>query len=1115
MGEHSKTMAAPEMPMRPLGRIGTPRLARRIWIYLLLVALLVPLRSALAQAVVGEIVSVLGTAEVLREGRRQAAEVGATLAAGDAIRTGVDGRLALQLVNGSQLKLNANSRLELKQIAPSEGLAPASTGVAQSILRLIGGEAWVRGNGETLEMQAVPATATIRGTEFDLAVGPGDTARLAVLDGLVEFHNPQGSVRVAANEQATAKVGEAPRKTVLLNPLDAVQWSLYYPDLTGGRAERERSARADPRSPRHWTEAARGHLLRGQVPEARRALDRALALSPNDARAYSLRAVIELVQNRKAAARADAERAVAADPASPEAYLALSRVQQAEFDLDGALASARRAVELDPDDPHALIQESGLLFGMGRLNEATDVAERARQRAPNDAMVNTVWGFLELARYRVDEAGTAFEAAIAHDSTLGLPHLGLGLTLFRRNQSDTAVAEMRKATLLDPKVSLYNSYLGKAYYETKDDRLAQTYLEAAKQLDPRDPTPHFYDAIRKQSVNRPVEAVQDLQTSAELNDNRAVYRSQLLLDEDLAARSAALGKIYNELGFGQLGLREGGQSLAGDPANHSAHRLLADSYLLSSKHEIARVSELLQSQLLQPINVSPVQPRLAEANLYSLGGFGPSTASLYEYNPLFVRDRPTLSAAGIAGNNNTLSDEVIVSGIADRFSYSLGQAHYQTDGFRDNADLRYDLYNVFAQAAVTPQLDLQIEYRRREMKHGSLRIDPQRFDENERREYRLDTGRLGAHYSISPASDVLLSLIYTDAEDDFSLKNIPSFNSHFDVPGRQAEAQYLFRADRFNLVAGGGISDTDLDITVFIDKIAVDSRSAADRMVTGYLYGNLNWPRDIIWTMGLGYGSYELSGIELASDFLPKLGVRWNFSDDFSLRAAYLQTVKRSLATNQTIEPTQVAGFNQFYDDANGTKVSLYGVGLDGKLSGPIRVGVEALRRDLDIPVIAFPDNSLVHDEWREHIYRAYLYWMIDRRWAASAEFELEKFEQTTNATGNPNPERLETITAPLAVQYFDPSGFFAKVGATYVKQDVEGPFVKTNGDEFAVVDAAIGYRLPNRWGLLSLEVRNLLDQSFYLVDDSFRNSSDFTGLQANARFMPDRTILAGIRLNF
>ena len=64
----------------------------------------------------------------------------------------------------------------------------------------------------------------------------------------------------------------------------------------------------------------------------------------------------------------------------------------------------------------------------------------------------------------------------------------------------------------------------------------------AKGLDPLDPTPYFYDAIRKQTVNRPVEALEDMQTSITLNDNRAVYRSRLLLDEDLAARSASLAQ---------------------------------------------------------------------------------------------------------------------------------------------------------------------------------------------------------------------------------------------------------------------------------------------------------------------------------------------------------------------------------------------------------------------------------------------------------------------------------------------------------------------------------------------------------------------------------------------
>jgi len=46
-----------------------------------------------------------------------------------------------------------------------------------------------------------------------------------------------------------------------------------------------------------------------------------------------------------------------------------------------------------------------------------------------------------------------------------------------------------------------------------------------------------------------VEALQDLQKSIELNDNRAPYRSCLLLDEDLAARSASLAQIYYDLEF--------------------------------------------------------------------------------------------------------------------------------------------------------------------------------------------------------------------------------------------------------------------------------------------------------------------------------------------------------------------------------------------------------------------------------------------------------------------------------------------------------------------------------------------------------------------------------------
>jgi hypothetical protein len=157
-------------------------------------------------------------------------------------------------------------------------------------------------------------------------------------------------------------------------------------------------------------------------------------------------------------------------------------------------------------------------------------------------------------------------------------------------------------------------------------------------LDPNDPTPYFYDAIAKQTTNRPVEALHDMQRAIELNDNRAVYRSRLLLDADEAARSASLGRVYSDLGFQRLALVEGWKSVNIDPTNFSAHRLLADTYSVLPRHEVARVSELLQSQLLQPLNMTPLQPRLAESNLFLISSLGPGALSFNEFNPIFNRN---------------------------------------------------------------------------------------------------------------------------------------------------------------------------------------------------------------------------------------------------------------------------------------------------------------------------------------------------------------------------------------------------------------------------------------------------------------------------------------------
>ncbi|MGH8525391.1 MAG: TonB-dependent receptor, partial [Gammaproteobacteria bacterium] len=441
-----------------------------------------------------------------------------------------------------------------------------------------------------------------------------------------------------------------------------------------------------------------------------------------------------------------------------------------------------------------------------------EAAKKAQALDPDLARTQTVLGFAYLTRIEVDKAKTAFDRAIARDPADPLPRLGLGLAKIREGDLDAGTEEIEIAASLDPNNSLVRSYLGKAYYEQKRSGLARTEFEQAKLLDPKDPTPWFYDAIQKQTTNRPVEALHDLQKAIDLNDNRAVYRSKLLLDEDLAARSANLARIYDDLGFQQRARVEAWKSVSADPASFSAHRFLADSYSSLQRHEIARVSELLQSQLLQPLSVTPLQPELAVANLAILQGAGPSSLSFYEYNPLFARNGIGLQTNVLVGNNDTVADNFVVSGIHGRFSGSVGQFHYETDGFRMNNDLENDVYNAFGQVTVTPDLSLQAELRRREQEAGVVDITLNKLDPSFRQESKQDSARIGARYEPTAHHNLLGSFIYTDSEfitdqkfgdngdsvDDIALHLVNP------VEGYTAEIQHLFRGERFKTISGIG-----------------------------------------------------------------------------------------------------------------------------------------------------------------------------------------------------------------------------------------------------------------------------------------------------------------------
>ena len=485
--------------------------------------------------------------------------------------------------------------------------------------------------------------------------------------------------------------------------------------------------------------------------------------------------------------------------------------------------------------------------------------------------------------------------------------------------------------------------------------------DMAKELDPKDPTPWFYDAIAKQTTNRPVEALQDMQKAIELNDNRAVYRSRLSLDSDLAARSASLARVYTDLGFQQLALVEGWKSVNTDPSNYSAHRFLADSYSALPRHEIARVSELLQSQLLQPINTTPIQPRLAESNLFLISAGGPGALSFNEFNPLFNRNGFTLQTSGLVGENSTYGGEAVVSGIYEKTSFSVGGFHFSTDGFRENAGQRDEIANAFVQRELSPQTSIQAEYRYRDSEHGDVqqRFFPEDVFPGLTDELESNTLRLGGRHAFSPDSVFLGSFIYKDEDARVRFGDFPVAGGFIDskIPETafSAELQHLFRSRYFNLQTGAGYFDVDSkdDTTIGFPGPEPIEQSLTDQDLKHfnvYAYAYVNLLKNVTATLGLSFDSLSGDG-DIDKDHVnPKFGITWTPFAGTTLRGAAFRVLKRTLITDQTLEPTQVAGFNQFFDDFDLTEAWRYGGAIDQKFTKSLFGGVEFSKRDLTVP---------------------------------------------------------------------------------------------------------------------------------------------------------------------
>ncbi len=1105
----------------------------------------------------GQFASIDGTVEVRRGDTDSWEKVTreTPLCVGNAIRVGERSRAAVHLVNDAVLRIDQNTTMRLLNISGKEQ--------EQSLLELVKGafQCFSR-KPRVLKINTPYLNGLIEGTEF-VAEAQDTRSTLTVLEGRVTAANEHGSVVVEPGTAAVGEPNKAPQLEIVVRPRDAVHWGLYYPPVLAalgqpGSSVTDEGVAASVRQALQQTDRVTALAMLEQVPEAERDatfhlyraalllsvgrvaeanvdIDAALQRDPEASLAYALRSVILVVQNERERGLVDAERAVSLG-ATPAASIALSYAQQAQFQIDAARDTLQAAVVKHPDDPLLWARLGELWLMLGDRKQALAAARKAQALAPGLARTQLVLGFAALAEFRNEDAASAFGRALELDSSDPLAHLGLGLTKISKGKLVDGRRELEIAVALDSSNALARSYLGKAYFEEKRTPLDSSQYLIAKSLDPLDPTPYLYDGILKQTANQPVEALRELQASIDRNDNRSVYRSRLSLDEDRAARGTSLARVYNDLSFSQLGVREATSSLALDRANASAHRFLADTYQGLRRHEIARVSELLQAQLLQDNNINPVQPSVAETNLNVVATGGPAGAGFNEFTPLFQRSMTQFNLSGYAGNHDTHGAEGVGTLVRDRLSLSAGAFRHDSDGWRTNNALSQNIQNVYAQVAITPRLNVQAEFRRRRSEEGDLafNFDPENFLRDKTVEREQDTSRVGLRVAPTPRSTLLLSYIHSNreeklneselAEDPLSGPFTLATDGKVEDDTDQFEGQYIYRRDKFNIVAGAAYSKDrrDTDVTLSIPEFLFSTGTVSQKDIKhsrGYLYADFRAIPSLTWTLGVSYDDFKQE--PLRKTWLnPKLGVQWNATDNLRLRAAAFRSLKPALANNRSIEPTQIAGFNQVFDDINATLSRRYGAGIDWRVARNLYVGGEATRRRLEEPVSIFDENGVetVQFEKRdERFHHAYLYWTPHASWAVKAELAYDRY---TSAQGTATefdnlPEEVVTMSAPLGLTYFHPRGFFAGVSGTYVDQEVRRAASSTQGqgqDRFFLVDAMLGYRFPKRFGLVSLGIKNLFGTRLRFQDDSFR---EFRDEPATGPYFPERVISARITLNF
>lgn len=163
-------------------------------------------------------------------------------------------------------------------------------------------------------------------------------------------------------------------------------------------------------------------------------------------------------------------------------------------DFTDAIHWLRIAEGLEPKNVDVLYSLGRCFYSQDRFPEAETLLLRVLALKPDHLKAEENLGLIYGYTSRLDKAEAAFRKAVAlagDESTDEWPFLDLAIFLLDQNRAAEAVPLLERATTIAPKSAVCHEKLGRALLGSEDASAGVKELEAAIELDPKNPKFHF------------------------------------------------------------------------------------------------------------------------------------------------------------------------------------------------------------------------------------------------------------------------------------------------------------------------------------------------------------------------------------------------------------------------------------------------------------------------------------------------------------------------------------------------------------------------------------------------------------------------------------------------